>query len=122
MNPAPITISDRTPRLGNGWEWVPLGDVAQLATGHTPDRSVPGYWNGGIPWISLTEIRDLDGRLADRTELNVSRAGPSTLARDLNRLEGAGLIRKMGRSAYRARIDRMSAFLPAIAPDANGDT
>ena len=75
MNPAPITISDRTPRLGNGWEWVPLGDVARLATGHTPDRSVPDYWNGGIPWISLTEIRDLDGRLADRTELNVSREG-----------------------------------------------
>ena len=75
MKTAPITISDRAPRLDNGWEWVPLGDVAQLATGHTPDRSVPGYWNGGIPWISLTEIRDLDGRLADRTELSVSAEG-----------------------------------------------
>ena len=68
--------------------------------------------------VGRAELVGLTPELA----VQYAKAGPRTLARDLNRLEGAGLIRKMGRSAYRARIDRMSAFLPAIAPDANGDT
>ena len=48
--------------------YVPLVEVAQLATGHTPSRRVPEYWGGKIPWISLTDIRRLDGRLAEEAE------------------------------------------------------
>ena len=40
-----------------------------------------------------------------------ARAGPRTLARDLNRLEGAGLI-DVSKEGISARIDLMSAFLP----------
>ena len=39
-----------------------------------------------------------------------ARTGPRTLARDLNRLQGAGLI-EVDRSGVRPRIDLMSAFL-----------
>lgn len=39
-----------------------------------------------------------------------ARTGPRTLARDLNRLEGAGLI-EIDREGVRPRIDLMSAFL-----------
>ena len=36
---------------------------------------MPDYWDGDIPWISLTEIRDLDGKVALDTTLRVSQKG-----------------------------------------------
>ena len=37
---------------------VRLGDVAEVATGGTPSRSIPEYWNGVIPWMASGEIGD----------------------------------------------------------------
>ena len=64
-------------RLGvpNGWSWELLTNVARLATGHTPDRERSDFWNGDIPWISLTDIRELDGRVATQTIQNVTPLG-----------------------------------------------
>ena len=64
-------------RLGiqEGWSWGLLTDVARLATGHTPDRECEQYWNGDIPWISLTDIRGLDGTVATRTHQHVTEEG-----------------------------------------------
>ncbi len=55
--------------------WQLLTDVARLATGHTPDRERSDYWNGEIPWISLTDIRSLDGAEATSTLQNVTPLG-----------------------------------------------
>ena len=38
-------IAENSPRS-------PVGDVATLVLGGTPNRSVPEYWNGSVPWIS----------------------------------------------------------------------
>jgi len=48
-------------------------------------------------------------------------AGPRTLARDLTRLEEAGLVTAVSRNRYRARVDRIEAFLPPMAPPDNED-
>ena len=72
---SPVTVSRQALDHREGWPWETLTDVARLATGHTPDREVPSYWDGDIPWISLTEIRGLDGIVADSTELHVSQNG-----------------------------------------------
>jgi type I restriction enzyme S subunit len=56
-----VTIGADLPSSENGWEWKLLTDVARLATGHTPDRGNGHYWGGDIPWITLGDIRDLDG-------------------------------------------------------------
>jgi len=58
-----------------GWRWERLSEIASLATGHTPDRSRPDYWGGSIPWISLPEIRALDGEVAFATDLTITTAG-----------------------------------------------
>lgn len=71
----PVAVDLDIPLHPSGWTWELLTDVARLATGHTPDRTRPDYWDGGIPWINLTEIRDLDGRIAAGTVLNVSGEG-----------------------------------------------
>lgn len=72
---SPVTAAPSAPEHPARWKWETLTDVARLATGHTPDRNRPEYWNGDIPWISLTEIRQLDGRIAYDTELTVTEKG-----------------------------------------------
>ena len=43
---------------------------------HTPSRRVSEYWEGGdIPWISLTDIRSLDGAVAHSTSESVTEKG-----------------------------------------------
>ncbi len=69
-----VTTNDGLVHPG-GWNWVALSDLATLATGHTPHRSRGDYWGGGIPWISLPEIRGLDGQIANGTVLTIAPAG-----------------------------------------------
>lgn len=71
----PVTAGEADVEPPDGWSWELLTDVAELATGHTPDRKRPEYWNGDIPWVNLTEIRRLDGQVADGTDLTVSPEG-----------------------------------------------
>lgn len=37
---------------------VRLGDVAQWGSGGTPKRSVPEYFGGEIPWLSIADLTD----------------------------------------------------------------
>lgn len=74
---APVTVGAKLEAHPRGWEWELLTDVARLATGHTPDRRRPDYWNGDTPWITLTEIRRLDGAIATHTVENITQSGIS---------------------------------------------
>ncbi len=38
------------------WRTVLLGDVCEVASGGTPSRDRPSYWNGGIPWVTTSRI------------------------------------------------------------------
>lgn len=70
INPGPVHAEHPA-----GWTWVSLQSLARMATGHTPDRSVPDYWDGDVGWINLNEIRRLDGRWCSGTELTITEAG-----------------------------------------------
>lgn len=38
------------------WDIVKMKWVAQMESGHTPDKKIPEYWNGGdIAWVSLND-------------------------------------------------------------------
>ena len=72
----PVLLSLDGTTAPKGWRWSRLTDVARLATGHTPSRRVPEYWEGGnIPWISLTDIRAIDGTVAQGTGQCVTEKG-----------------------------------------------
>lgn len=43
--------------LPKGWKRVRLGDIAQITSGGTPDRSEPCYWGEDIPWVTTGEIQ-----------------------------------------------------------------
>jgi type I restriction enzyme S subunit len=48
-----------------GWKWVKLREIAEMATGHTPSRSNSDYWGGDIPWIKAKDARPVDGGIID---------------------------------------------------------
>lgn len=58
-----------------GWQWRKLTEVARLESGHTPSRSRPDWWGGDVSWISLTEIRAVDGQWVESTQLRTNAAG-----------------------------------------------
>jgi type I restriction enzyme, S subunit len=73
---SPVVLSLDDTIVPAGWRWARLTDVARLATGHTPSRRVRKYWEAGtIPWITLTDIRALDGKVAVNTTQAVTQQG-----------------------------------------------
>ena len=57
------------------WSITRLTDVARLESGHTPSRSKPEYWHGGIPWISLADIRRLGKPEISETDEDIAQLG-----------------------------------------------
>lgn len=39
------------------WPVVKLGDLVTVKGGGTPDKSVPGFWNGDVPWASVKDFK-----------------------------------------------------------------
>lgn len=72
---APIAVPPAFGEPPCGWRWHKLGDLARLESGHTPSRSRPDWWGGEVSWLSLTEIRALDGCWVERTALRTNAAG-----------------------------------------------
>lgn len=46
------------PKLPQTWVWVRLDQIAQTASGGTPDRSRADYFGPGIPWVKSGELGD----------------------------------------------------------------
>ena len=57
------------------WDLVLLDSVAKRGSGHTPDKSHPEYWNGGIKWISLQDTGRLDRCYISDTAAKITEAG-----------------------------------------------
>lgn len=38
------------------WRETPVGEVAKIRSGGTPDRNNPDFWGGNIPWIKTGQI------------------------------------------------------------------
>lgn len=68
-----VGIPDKT--LAPGWIWRRLTDVAEMATGHTPSRNHPSYWDGDIAWIGIKDARAFHGRRITTTFQTVTQAG-----------------------------------------------
>jgi type I restriction enzyme S subunit len=71
----PVAVPPRFQDAPDGWQWHKLADIARLESGHTPSRHRPDWWGGDVSWISLTEIRALDGRWVESTQLRTNAEG-----------------------------------------------
>ena len=56
------------------WNRVPLIDYIELIGGGTPKTTVPEYWNGNIPWLSVKDFNN-DKRYVYSTESTSVKAG-----------------------------------------------
>jgi len=57
------------------WKCALIDSVANRATGHTPDKKIAAYWNGGIKWVSLADSSKLDKRYIRDTTKQISTRG-----------------------------------------------
>ena len=103
---AALAVNNPCTVLPDGWKWVPLLRVARQETGHTPSRSQPSYWDGGVPWIGIRDAGANHGRYIEGTAQTVSEAGlanssarllpPHTVC--LSRTASVGYVTIMARS------------------------
>lgn len=105
LDPVPVALPSTLAKPPKGWRWEKLTDIARLESGHTPSRARPDWWGGDISWISLTEIRALDGQWADETQIKTNEAGIANSAARilprgtvcLSRTASVGFVTIMGR-------------------------
>lgn len=62
-------------RIPRDWVICLLDDVATRGSGHTPNKNVPSYWNGGIKWVSLADSDKLDLIYISDTDKQISEVG-----------------------------------------------
>jgi len=58
--------------MRDGWAMNKLGEVCRFVGGGTPSKLEPSYWNGGIPWAS---IKDMKGETLISTQDEISETG-----------------------------------------------
>ena len=79
---------------------TPLGNLATVMTGGTPDRGTPAYWGGSIPWVGTGEI-DFNV-IASPTEYLTERGLKESAARLLTK--GTLLMAMYGKGTTREKV------------------
>lgn len=82
--------------IPTGWKYGLLDKFAVRCSGHTPSKSHPEYWNGGIKWISLTDSYRLDKGYVYATDKEISLAGIKNSSAELHPAETVVLSRDAG--------------------------
>jgi type I restriction enzyme S subunit len=62
-------------RDAGAWKEKRLDELAKRGTGHTPNKAIAEYYNGGIKWISLADSQRLDKGLISETTIEISEEG-----------------------------------------------
>ena len=52
---------------------VPLQQICDIQIGKTPSRSVPEYWGGDLPWVTISDF--VAGRIVTTTQERITRIG-----------------------------------------------
>ena len=58
--------------MAGEWRTVRLGDLTTWASGGTPSKANPDFWNGDIPWISASSMKT---PLLCDSDLKITKAG-----------------------------------------------
>nr|WP_315179771.1 restriction endonuclease subunit S [uncultured Flavobacterium sp.] len=46
-------------QLPKNWVECTLGELAIVQSGGTPSRGINSYWNGDIPWVKISDIKEM---------------------------------------------------------------
>jgi type I restriction enzyme S subunit len=69
-----LTGQTRLPGFSGEWDVKRLGDVAVMGSGGTPISSVPYFYGGEFPWVSISDMTK-GGKVIVSTDRNLSAAG-----------------------------------------------
>jgi type I restriction enzyme S subunit len=69
-----LTGQTRLPGFHREWELKRLGEVAEMGSGGTPTSSVPAFYDGDIPWVSISDMTK-GGKVIVGTDRNLTGAG-----------------------------------------------
>ena len=61
--------------IPEGWEVKPFSDLFEIIGGGTPKTSVSEFWDGSIPWFSVTDTPFTGNVFVVETEKNISKEG-----------------------------------------------
>jgi type I restriction enzyme S subunit len=56
------------------WRKVKISEIIEIIGGGTPKTSVPEYWNGSIPWLSVADFNNVP-RWVTSTEKHITKRG-----------------------------------------------
>ena len=94
--------------MGSEWLEVRLSNAVDLIGGGTPKRSIPEYWGGTIPWLSVKnfnhDYRHMDSAEESITELSLAKSSTKLL------LEGQLIISARGTVGALAQLSKPMAF------------
>lgn len=82
--------------IPTGWKYGLLDKFAERCSGHTPSKSFPEYWNGGIKWISLADSYRLDKGYVYETDNEISEMGIKKSSAELHPAETVVISRDAG--------------------------
>ncbi|MGR7241454.1 restriction endonuclease subunit S [Klebsiella aerogenes] len=82
--------------IPRGWKYDLLDKLAVRCSGHTPSKSHPEYWDGGIKWISLTDSHRLDKGYVYVTDKEISLEGIANSSAEIHPAETVVLSRDAG--------------------------
>lgn len=82
--------------IPTGWKYDLLDKFATRCSGHTPSKSFPEYWDGGIKWISLADSSRLDKGYVFETDKEISEVGIANSSAELHPAETVVLTRDAG--------------------------
>lgn len=57
------------------WEKKRLEDMSERGSGHTPNKKISSYYNGGVKWVSLADSNKLDKGFIFDTKIEISKDG-----------------------------------------------
>ena len=57
------------------WKSQKLEELAKRGSGHTPNKKMANYYNGGIKWVSLADSKKLDSGYISDTKVEISKEG-----------------------------------------------
>jgi type I restriction enzyme S subunit len=69
-----LTGQTRLPGFRGEWAVKKMGELADMGSGGTPPSSVAAYYDGDIPWVSISDMTK-GGKVILSTDRNLTRAG-----------------------------------------------
>lgn len=98
-----------------GWEVKKLGEVGTIITGSTPPTQITKYWNGSIPWITPTDISNIDKNIV-HSEREISNEGLSVIRKLPENTLLVTCIASIGKNAILRNKGACNQQINAIIP------